>query len=341
MAHPISMQVAEGLCRCQTAPEILDDLPDAALLTLFFTERDDSAFATLVRRHGPKVQNVCRRWLGDGQDADDAFQATFIVLVRRAGEAHGVNDLGAWLCGVARRVAARLKTQSQKRDRRETASVDVRNVAKTADPDIDDIPPRLRAEVERLPEKFRRPIELCYWEGLTSEEAAALLGCPTGTLKWRLARARETLRSRLARIGLALAAFLIWRPSAAHAAVVPIHPSSVGLGGLEPSDGSNDLPGELADGTVALARLVRNTLLDFMWDEVPPTTPRLRSRRIWKFWFVAVALFVALSLAALATMPALAQSPPGLARVLGGAHWLRSVTYDALFPAPPTGGACH
>jgi RNA polymerase sigma factor (sigma-70 family) len=196
-----------------------ESLPDGTLLDRFISERDALAFETLLRRHGPRVLRVCRQSLREIQDAEDACQATFLVLIDRASAIRESDNVGGWLCGVARRVAARAKMQADRRRSRESA-VDFKVVSADDEPDSVDLRASLRAEVNRLPEKYRRPIELCYWEGLSSEQAALQLECPTGTLKWRLSRAREILRNRLGRIGLALLLLLMGRVPTARGASV-------------------------------------------------------------------------------------------------------------------------
>lgn len=218
----MSASLVGGEARFARGAEQLDDVEasDGDLLGRFLAHRDQAAFERLVVRHGPKVLRVCRRWSGPGQDAEDAYQATFLLLATRAEAIRRPEHLGAWLCSVARRVAARSKRQADLRRRREGASIDLSVVADRARPsNLDDLRPDLRATIERMPEKYRRPIELCYWDGLSSEQAAARLRCPTGTLKWRLSQAREDLRDRLGRAGIGLAAMLVWlgRPSAARA----------------------------------------------------------------------------------------------------------------------------
>jgi len=242
-----------------------DTVSDADLVNHFLTGRDE-AFAALMRRHGPSVMRICRRWLGEGQEAEDACQATFLVLVNRADEMEQVENLGGWLCGVARRVAGRARMRANRRRAREGAAVDVRGIAGREHPADDDLSPTLRSEVDRLPEKYRRPIELCYWEGLSSEQAAERLQCPTGTLKWRLSRARVILRGRLSRLGMALVAFLMWRiPSAT---VRAANPTSLANDGLS---------AEFVRETIALAVLARDTPLSFLKSNVPLRT-RSRSR---------------------------------------------------------------
>ncbi len=182
-------------------------LTDQELLERFAAGRDragEVAFTTLVARHGPMVLNVCRRILRDPADADDAFQATFLVLVRRAGSIRFGKTLGPWLYGVSVRVARRVR------------AVIARRSATACDADaLESIPDRspaghagldLRLAIDdalaRLPASFRAAIVLCHLEGLTHEEAAEKLGCPVGTVRSRLSRGRALLRGQLERSGL-------------------------------------------------------------------------------------------------------------------------------------------
>src|SRR4051794_26827642 len=178
-----------------------DDPPDAALLSRFSATGDEAAFAELVRRHGPMVLGVCRRLLADAHAADDAFQATFLVLARKAGRLRRPDLLGPWLYGVARRVAAKARAAAARR--REVAPVDV-----PAPPPADtltgpDLRPVLDAAIARLPARYRPAVVLCYLQGLTYTEAAERLRCPPGTVATRLARARARLRVLLTRQGVA------------------------------------------------------------------------------------------------------------------------------------------
>jgi RNA polymerase sigma factor (sigma-70 family) len=181
------------------------DEGDAPLLRRFAEHRDEAAFAALVGRHGPMVWSACTRLLAATPDAEDAFQATFLVLARKAGAVRRPDLLGPWLHGVAVRTAAKLRTAAARRRRKEERAA---MTPSTADPTPDvvwrDLRPVLDEEVGRLPEKFRAPFVLCYLEGISNEEAARRLGCPKGTVLSRLARARERLRDRLTRRGVAL-----------------------------------------------------------------------------------------------------------------------------------------
>jgi len=196
-------------------------LTDAQLLERFAVGRDEPAFAALMVRHGPMVLGVCRRLLHDADQAEDAFQAAFLVLARKAGSIQRQPLLSAWLYGVAYKVAARLRGRTWKRRARETSGVDLASVAATIDPDPSDLPPLLHQEVQRLPDKYRNPIVLCYLEGKTHEEAALLLHWPLGTVKGRLARARDLLRSQLTRRGVTASEGMMATALAAKSATAP------------------------------------------------------------------------------------------------------------------------
>jgi RNA polymerase sigma factor (sigma-70 family) len=195
-------------------------LTEGELLERFVRGRDEAAFEALIARHGPMVLGVCRRLLRDPNDVDDAFQATFLVLVRRAGSLRRCDLLGNWLYGVAHRVAKRAQILAARRLARTPHGPDVVDQLDASagrrngdDPAMHDPEPTpwLHEEVRRLPEKYRTVVLLCYFEGLTYEEAAARLGCPVGTIKGRLSRAREMLRKRLLRRGVAVSpAALDW-----------------------------------------------------------------------------------------------------------------------------------
>jgi RNA polymerase sigma factor (sigma-70 family) len=177
---------------------------DEELLRRFLERRDEAAFEVLVRRHGPMVLGVCRRLLRHEHDADDAFQAAFLVLVRRAGSLGRRDLLGAWLYAVAVRTAR--KARAVRARRRQETLLDVAMPEVTPEADWQDLRPVLDQEIERLPELYRVPVVLCYLQGRTYEQAAQELGCPKGTVATRLGRARERLQTALTRRGLAPAA---------------------------------------------------------------------------------------------------------------------------------------
>jgi RNA polymerase sigma factor (sigma-70 family) len=182
---------------------------DADLLDRFARLRDEPSFAALVRRHGPMVHNVCRRVLGDAHAAEDAAQAAFLVLARKAGSLRRPEALAGWLHGVACRVA--LKAHGSRRHHQDLAAA-----AELADPRPDplaevsarDVLAVLEQEVQRLPQPARLAVVLCCLEGLSLEEAAARLGCTPGAVKGRLERGRQRLHERLHQRGLSLSAAL-------------------------------------------------------------------------------------------------------------------------------------
>jgi RNA polymerase sigma factor (sigma-70 family) len=183
--------------------QTVSGLTEWQLLERYLDRRDGLAFEALVTRHGPMVLGVCRRMLGSSPEAEDAFQATFLVLVRRARDLGPRDAIGPWLYGVATRVAARARAQVTRHRRLQAIPLDFPVIDRSGalvDPDLVEI---LDQELGRLPAKYRSPLVLCYLEGRTHEEAARDLRWPLGTVKGRLARARELLRSRLARRGLA------------------------------------------------------------------------------------------------------------------------------------------
>jgi RNA polymerase sigma factor (sigma-70 family) len=179
-------------------------LTDAQLLTRFIVSRDEAAFAALVRRHGPMVLAVCRRLLGNYQDAEDALQATFLILAHRAGSIVKRDSVGSWLHGVACRAAMQAASANTRRRARET-QVENMPHPEVAPAEPRDWLPLLDREVGRLPEKYRAAVVLCDLEGRSRREAARQLGVPEGTLSGRLTTARKMLARRLARHGLALA----------------------------------------------------------------------------------------------------------------------------------------
>jgi len=179
-------------------------MTDGQLLGEFVSRRDEAAFARLVERHGPMVLGVCRRLLGHRQDAEDAFQATFIVLARRASSVRPREQVGNWLYGVAYRTALGARRLAAKRQAREKQVNDMPHPAVEPDALWQDVRPVLDEELDRLPNKYRLPIVLCDLESRTRKEVARQLGLPEGTLSNRLAAGRQLLAARLTRRGLTL-----------------------------------------------------------------------------------------------------------------------------------------
>jgi RNA polymerase sigma factor (sigma-70 family) len=184
---------------------------DASLLERFVQMRDGSAFAALVARHGPMVLGVCRRVLGELHIAEDAFQATFLVLARQASRLRHHGSLAAWLHITARQLALKSRRAEARRHEREWK----RPFPLDAQPGpLDELTARellvaLDEEIQRLPELYRIPLILCYLEERTQEETARLLGWTPGSVKGRLERGRKMLHKRLSRRGLALSATLL------------------------------------------------------------------------------------------------------------------------------------
>jgi RNA polymerase sigma factor (sigma-70 family) len=172
-------------------------MTDGQLLERFLARREEAAFEALVRRHGPMVLGVCGRVLRNGHDAEDAFQATFLVLVRKAGSIVPRNLVGNWLYGVAYRTALKARSMAA---RRRVVEGQVRDMSssETLDPGArTDLQTRLDQELNRLPDKYRAPVILCELEGKSRRDAAVQLGIAEGTLSSRLARARQMLARRL------------------------------------------------------------------------------------------------------------------------------------------------
>jgi len=188
----------------------LTGMSDAQLLSRFAEARDataESAFRELINRHGGLVMGVCRQVLRHSQDADDAFQATFLVLVRKARSIQVRESLGPWLYSVAYRTAQRARASASRYRSEDMQQVEAAQ-ASPAENDHVDVRPLLHEEISRLPDKYRTPIVLCHLEGKTHAEAARLLDWPVGTVSGRLSRGRDLLKSRLERRGLGVASAL-------------------------------------------------------------------------------------------------------------------------------------
>jgi RNA polymerase sigma factor (sigma-70 family) len=181
-------------------------LTDAQLLACFAERRDAAAFEALVRRHGPMVLGTCRRVLGDTHDAEDAFQAVFLVLVRKAASVTSRETVGGWLYSVAYRTALAARTKRKRQRAREKQVDAMPEPAFEPDDTWGELKPLLDKELNHLPDKFRVPVVLCDLEGLPRRQVARQLGVPEGTLSSRLHTARRTLAQRLSRYGFCLSA---------------------------------------------------------------------------------------------------------------------------------------
>jgi RNA polymerase sigma factor (sigma-70 family) len=201
MANSGMTLLLDCLCRGTSRHDVAGG-PDADLLTRYVAGRDEAAFAALVRRHGPMVLGVCRRVLRDTHDAEDAFQATFLVLVRKAAAVRPREAVGNWLYGVAYRAALKAREAGARRRARERQVRALPEPATVAQGLWHDLLPLLDGELAHLPDKYRLPIVLCALEGRTRKEAARQLGWPEGTVAGRLAAGRTLLGRRLARHGL-------------------------------------------------------------------------------------------------------------------------------------------
>ena len=185
-----------------------DSLKDKELLARFVADRDEAALAAVVERHGRLVWGVCRRMLGDTPDTEDVFQATFLVLIRRAATVRWQSSLAGWLFEVASRLAKETKRKAARRRFHERQSL---TCARTIGPQcsIQELAVLLDSELRRLPAKYRDPCLLCYFEGRTADQASHHLGCSLRTVERRLAEARKLLRARLLRQGVTFSAGLL------------------------------------------------------------------------------------------------------------------------------------
>ncbi|MHB1423975.1 MAG: sigma-70 family RNA polymerase sigma factor [Gemmataceae bacterium] len=210
MTTPIEPQLR--YLRRLTAPSD-HNVSDADLLQRFVLQSDETAFTALLVRHGSMVHGVCRRILRDSHDAEDAFQATFLVLARKAGSIRRPQALSSWLYGIARHLASSVQRADSRRRQREIRCL--QSISPPSQGDLlDDLSARelllaLDEEIQRLPDTYRLPLILCHLEGHPHEEAARLLGWTAGSVKGRLERGRKLLHARLSRRGLALSGALL------------------------------------------------------------------------------------------------------------------------------------
>jgi RNA polymerase sigma factor (sigma-70 family) len=238
-------------------------VPDRQLLEHFAAVRDEAAFAELVRRHGPLVLGVARRVLGDLHDAEDVFQAAFLVLARKAASVRWQASVGGWLFPVTYRLALKVRAARERRRRHEAQ---VRTMSEqAAEPRDGALRAILDEELARLPDHYRNVVVLCYLEGKTQPEAACQLGLTPGEVRGRLERARRRLRQRLARRGLALsgaaaaAALTVEAASAAVPAVLAENTTKAAA--LFAAPASAGLAAVAAPRAVALAKGALNTML--------------------------------------------------------------------------------
>jgi len=182
------------------------DASDGELLQSFSARQEESAFVALLKRHGSMVYRVCRRVGNSEHDAEDAFQATFLLLARKAGSIRKQESVASWLHGVAYRLALEAKVHGSRRRSCEKRAVEMRKTSADSAIAGRELQMELDDALGQVPEKYRAPLLLCYLEGKTHEQAARQLGCPLGTLRSRIARGRSRLRDVLERRGLSFSA---------------------------------------------------------------------------------------------------------------------------------------
>jgi RNA polymerase sigma factor (sigma-70 family) len=201
------------------------ELTDGQLLTRFLGHQEEAAFEALLRRHGPMVLGVCRRVLGNAHDAEDAFQATFLVLVRKAATIQPRGAVGNWLYGVAYRTALEARAAAARRRRKERQVADMAGHRSPEGNLSGELREILDHELSRLPDIYRAAVVLCDLEGKSHKEVARQLGCPEGTVASRLSRGRRLLARRLGGRGLTLAIGGLATALARPALAVPVPPA--------------------------------------------------------------------------------------------------------------------
>jgi RNA polymerase sigma factor (sigma-70 family) len=200
----LSLNKVATQLRQASLPSDGSDLSDGQLLAQFIGQHDEAAFEALVKRHGPMVLGVCRRLIGNPHDTDDAFQATFLILVHKAASLKSCELVGNWLYGVAYNTALAVRAKNNRRRSKEKQVMEMPEPAETPPDDWSDLRPLLDQELSRLADVYREAIVLCDLEGKTRKEAAQKVGIPEGTMSSRLTTARRQLAKRLMRRGLTL-----------------------------------------------------------------------------------------------------------------------------------------
>jgi RNA polymerase sigma factor (sigma-70 family) len=238
-------------------------LTDGELLEHYLAGRDEAAFEALLRRHGPMVLAVCRRVAANAQDAEDAFQATFLVLVRKAASIWPRHKVGNWLYGVAYRAGMKVRTMTYRQRTRERPMNPLPEPATIESTLRDDLPGMLDRELLALPEKFRLPIVLCDLEGKTRKEAARTLNWPEGTVAGRLAQARTLLAKRLKKHGLLVSGGVLaaWFAQQAVAASLPANLASATVVALSAPSVGLAATGAVSARVAALTEGVLKTML--------------------------------------------------------------------------------
>jgi RNA polymerase sigma factor (sigma-70 family) len=295
-------EVVEHLRRAVN-PHEGSGLSDGTLLQNYLSRREEAALAILVRRHGPMVWGVCRRILHHSHDAEDAFQATFLVFVRKAASIASRELVGNWLYGVAYQTAMKARSMAAKRNRRERQVIEMPE-AESISPDLwRDLQPLLDHELSCLPDKYRIPVVLCDLQGKSRKAAARQIGCPEGTVAGRLARARAMLAKRLARHGLTVTGAVLAAALTEEAARAMV-PLSVASGTIKAATifaaGPSAAGGALSVRSVALAERVLKAML----------LTKLKIATAVLAMFAVLGGGVALSQKVLADKPAQPGAPP-------------------------------
>ncbi|HLJ97341.1 MAG TPA: sigma-70 family RNA polymerase sigma factor, partial [Gemmataceae bacterium] len=210
--------------RAMVHAKACEELSDRQLLEQFLIQREEAAFVALLQRHGPMVLQVCRRVQGNDHDAEDVLQATFLLLARKAGSIRKPESLASWLHGVAQRLAMKARSQESRRQAIERRAADMRSTGQVSDATWRELQRTLDEALRHVPEKYRLPLVICYLEGKTQEEAARQLRCPLGTVRSRLARGRERLKTVLERRGVCLSAAALTAGLAASAPSATVPP---------------------------------------------------------------------------------------------------------------------
>jgi RNA polymerase sigma factor (sigma-70 family) len=257
---------------------VVGAMTDGQLLEWFMSRGKDGgqiAFEEVVRRHGSMVLGVCQRALGDLHAAEDAFQATFLVLALKARSVRKQDSLGSWLHGVAARVSRRAVLISRRRKERALPTEDLAG-AGFINPELLELRSILDEELERLPEKYRRPLVLCYLEGQTQDQAAQALGWTKGTVSGRLARAKELLRIRLMRRGVASSAAVLGATLAPEAVTAAV-PSSLVLPTVRAATAVSlaEIEAGLGAGSGQVAALARGILKTMYLGRIKAALPLL------------------------------------------------------------------
>lgn len=211
-------------------------MTDGQLIECFVGNKDETCFSTLVERHGPRVLRVCRRVLTKPDDVEDAYQATFLVLIQKAPTLRDTSALGNWLHGVAHRVSIQLRRDLARRHKYERMRAESGPPSRDGERAWDDSVQTVREELGTLPDAYRVPLELCYLRGQSHEQAASTLGWPLGTLKTRVLRGRRRLQDRLTRRGIAIGAWLLLLLFRREARAAPVDPHQPGGPGAAPAD---------------------------------------------------------------------------------------------------------